>query len=571
MLLLMVPQVAWAQDSAPPATSAATSATITWTSDEPSASTTWWNSGWNYRKRLIFDNSGQTENLANFTVLVKLTPARFTYAHCETDGSDIRFVDANESTPLSYHFEKWTYNGTSWIWVEVPQIDGNSSADYIWLYYGNSAATDAQDEAGTYDANFMAVWHLHDDFLDSANNNDGTNHGSTNTTAKIADGQDFNGTSDYVDISGVETNISVSMGTIDAWINMTSSMVSDGQARGVVEIGYTINNNNLIALRKTVGDVLHMRYRVADTNYNAAIPDISGFADTWKHIVGVWNATYVLVYEDGALKDTVNRSASPNITLSNLDQASIGADAMVAIDQFFEGAIDEVRISDVARSADWIKAQYLSMTDAFVTFVDIYFYGWGWCPDERRGIGNVSFPVTISAVPRVNATEVSDIRFVGTLNITYSDNTTRTFALNLTGVKVRSLFYLKQHELDPANGTAWGASFKGTWLTWEEDGVDKRYLGLEGKIWLPHGEVVTTVKPYYFLLRTPDGGIPEIHKPDTTYIYNLEYIIGWLVGQFDALLTELSRTNFWDILGDMLDRATVIIKEVRDQLDPYIP
>ncbi len=31
-----------------------------------------------------------------------------------------------------------------------------------------------------------------------------------------------------------------------------------------------------------------------------------------------------------------------------------------------DGDIDEVRVASTARSADWIKAQHLSMTDAFI-------------------------------------------------------------------------------------------------------------------------------------------------------------------------------------------------------------
>jgi hypothetical protein len=33
---------------------------------------------------------------------------------------------------------------------------------------------------------------------------------------------------------------------------------------------------------------------------------------------------------------------------------------------FFYGSIDEVRVSTVVRSPDWIRAQYLSMIDAFI-------------------------------------------------------------------------------------------------------------------------------------------------------------------------------------------------------------
>ncbi len=34
----------------------------------------------------------------------------------------------------------------------------------------------------------------------------------------------------------------------------------------------------------------------------------------------------------------------------------------------FDGVIDEVRLSDVIRSADWMAAQHLSMTDTFITY-----------------------------------------------------------------------------------------------------------------------------------------------------------------------------------------------------------
>ena len=36
--------------------------------------------------------------------------------------------------------------------------------------------------------------------------------------------------------------------------------------------------------------------------------------------------------------------------------------------RYFNGIVDEVRISNPARSADWIAAQYDSMMDDFITF-----------------------------------------------------------------------------------------------------------------------------------------------------------------------------------------------------------
>jgi len=539
----------------------------------------WWDTNWDYRMKLTFDNSEQTENLGNFTVLVKLTPANFTYPNCVINGSDIRFVDANDSTPLSYHFEKWTYNGTSWIWVEVPQIDGGSATDYIWLYYGNSAAIDAQKEADTYDANFTAVWHLEETtggagaITDStSNNNDGTDSGSPtfNASGQIDSAIDFDGTNDYIDFGNQPSVANESQITFECWLN--------------ADVWDTVN---IIFQEKFANTINTQRFTIGQYFSQLALSTRSGnssspldvlyteqpSAGSWHYLAAVYDADNDVrqFWVDGSM-------ATQNTSPIDAFSADAGADIRIAWDSssnsdwVFDGIIDEVRISDVARSADWIKAQYLSMTDAFITFydLDIEFTGWGWCPDEQRGIGDVSFPVTITEVPRADAPEVSDIRFVGTLTLTYPDTTVRTFSLNLTGVRTRSIFYLMQHELD-INGEAWGASFNGAWLTWDEDGVDKHYLSCEGDILLPHGDVWTTVKPYFFLLRTPGVVLPALVEPDGNYADTIEYIIGWWTRVIDELLTGLSATNFWDILGDVLDRATVIIKEVRNRLVPYIP
>jgi len=529
----------------------------------------WWNTDWGYRKKLTLDNSGQAENLVNFPALVKLTPSNFTYANCESDGKDIRFVDADDSTTLDYHFEQWTYNSTSWIWVEVPQIDGGSATDYIWLYYGNSAATPAQDEPGTYDANFMAVWHLRETaggagaIKDSTNNNnDGTDNGSPtfNASGQIDNAIDFDGIDDSVTVPDSDSLDLANGLTIEAWINIDSwGNGEDIVFKGGGNASDTDYQFALVSTGFVWDGTFNGSWR---TKYFNTTQDTS----EWIYAVITHNTATVKCYRDGS---EIGSQSDPGNIYESTYQLGISQKGAAA-SGYIDGTIDEVRISNVARSADWIKAQYLSMNDAFITYSDIVLTGWGWCPDEERGIGDVHFPVSITEVPRGDAPEVSDIRFVGTLTLTYPDTTVRTFSLNLTGVRTRSIFYLMQHELD-INGEAWGASFNGAWLTWNESGVDQHYLTCEGDILLPHGDVWTTVKPYFFLLRTPDIDMPELVEPDGDYADTMEYIIGWLVRVFDNLLTELSATNFWDILGNVLDRATVIIKEVRNQLVPYIP
>jgi hypothetical protein len=40
------------------------------------------------------------------------------------------------------------------------------------------------------------------------------------------------------------------------------------------------------------------------------------------------------------------------------------------LNEYLAGVVDEVRLSGVARSADWVAAERLSESDTFVTFQD---------------------------------------------------------------------------------------------------------------------------------------------------------------------------------------------------------
>jgi len=60
---------------------------------------------------------------------------------------------------LNYEIEKWTSN-EAWIWVKVPLISGNSTSDYIWMYYGNNSAADSQNATGVWGSSYKMVQHM---------------------------------------------------------------------------------------------------------------------------------------------------------------------------------------------------------------------------------------------------------------------------------------------------------------------------------------------------------------------------------------------------------------------------
>ena len=522
----------------------------------------WWNDSWVYRKQLTFNNCGQSENLIDFPVLVKLTTSNFNYSHCRNDGGDIRFVDADNSTLLKYHFEKWTYNGDSWIWVKVPQIDGGSATDHVWLYYGNSGATGIEDEVNTYDANFMAVWHLKETtggsgaIKDStANGNDGTDSGSPGlgVTGKIGNAIDFDGVDDSVTIADSDSLDLANGLTIEAWIyiytwvDWEDIVFKGGGAADNSDYQFALVSTGLMWDGTLAGA---WRTKYFDTTTDTG---------EWIYVVVTHDTTTVKCYRAGS--QIGSQSDAGNIYESTY-QLGISQEGAVA-SGYIDGKIDEVRISDIARSADWIKAQYLSMTDAFIAFgleqVPLpLISGWGWCLAYKE-VGDVTLDLAGSMIPRANAPEVVDLHLVGTLNFSIPGRTD-TFELELLGTRVRSLFFLKQVEggADPLI-----AEFEGFWL------AENDYIACEGRL------AITTpnhaAQPYAFVLRT--GGVDVPSREPGGWVEDIEFIIQKGALALDRVGDRLAQGGavIKDLLGTVLTAAAVIVREVRKLGEAYIP
>ena len=119
----------------------------------------WFDSDWSFRRTLSFDNTAQTENLADVPVLVTLDATRIDYGQTQNNGEDLRFVDG-DGTVLAHEIEEWNEGGTSYVWVKVQQVDGSSDTDFIHMYYGNAVAADGQNArtSGTRTTRQSGTW-----------------------------------------------------------------------------------------------------------------------------------------------------------------------------------------------------------------------------------------------------------------------------------------------------------------------------------------------------------------------------------------------------------------------------
>ena len=90
----------------------------------------------------------------------------------------------------------------------------------------------------------------------------------------------------------------------------------------------------------------------------------SGIATgAWHYLVGTFDheVNNAVVYIDGSAAASSKNVPANQILQNNTNVARIGSDAGATPGNCFRGNMDEVRIQNVARSADWIKFEYDNM------------------------------------------------------------------------------------------------------------------------------------------------------------------------------------------------------------------
>lgn len=104
----------------------------------------WWQSDWDARRWIFFNNLQQNETLLDFPVSLTLTPSNFDYARAGAQGASVRFVAADGVTLLPFVIDNWNTGGESQVRVLVNAIAGNSANAHMFIYYDNAAAPSAQ-------------------------------------------------------------------------------------------------------------------------------------------------------------------------------------------------------------------------------------------------------------------------------------------------------------------------------------------------------------------------------------------------------------------------------------------
>ncbi len=307
-----------------------------------------WGDDWSGQKKLSINatESGADikESISQVPILVRLHTGNFThFMDMKEDGSDLRFFAADEKTPLPYQIEKFdALNELALIWVQAPKLSAGKS-EAIWMEYGNPNATSAQDAKAVYDANTVAVYHF--ETAGPPKDQTGNANNAASSTAEyrpasiIGAGVGFNGTQKIVIPTSASLKFSDTGFTFSAWIKITAAQ-----------------HDAVLLARQDGADGLSLRIdqtrayvRVARAGKLQETAHSSELAlGAWHHLA-VTGGSRIVVYVDG--RETATLEA-PMPTLAG--EIIVGASAAGA--NFFSGELDELQLSNIARSADWIKA-----------------------------------------------------------------------------------------------------------------------------------------------------------------------------------------------------------------------
>jgi len=344
-----------------------------------------WLGDWTKRIELTIDNTNVDSDLSNFPVLVYISAASGigdVDASCVFDelGSDanrkkIAVTTSDGTTQCYVEIERWDdANEKAWLWVKVLSVIAASTTT-LYLYYDSTKAenttyvgdTGDSPAQNVWDSNFKGIWHMAQDpngdvadaIKDSTSNaNHGTPAGSMTTAdlvdSKIGKAIDFDGTNDYITIPQLFVSPT----------KVTWELVFKSDISNTTEIRTFVYNNDDIFIINSINSGtadLIKTYSYGTTGGGWSSSTSAYSVLDWRYIVGTVKADdYLNLFVDG----TQIGSQVAIGTLQDLgDEFRRAIGTARNLIRFADGIIDEVRISDIDRSAAWIKATYHSNWD----------------------------------------------------------------------------------------------------------------------------------------------------------------------------------------------------------------
>ena len=280
-----------------------------------------------------------------FPLLVRLSRDGFDFAQAKANGEDIRFADAT-GKPLAYQIEEWdAATGSASIWVRIPTIKGNAH-QAIKMFWGKTDAPGESSGAAVFNESngYLCVFHMTDPVKDEVSVLTAKDTGTTASAGMIGKCRRFD--------AGKGINCGENITTFPTGSNPHSSEVwfkaekpnahpfvwGNEQAQGKVAMVFKSPPHVRMDCYNSAGNV--------ESNTPLAMSQ-------WVHVVHTFKDGQSKLYVNGVL----DGEKTGGIPLNIRNPARMYIGGWYGNYQFV-GDIDEVRVSKVTRSADWVRMSY---------------------------------------------------------------------------------------------------------------------------------------------------------------------------------------------------------------------
>lgn len=336
---------------------------------------TWADRDYKYKKKLVIPSSKVSGDETNFPIVVNITDTDLkdvlNGGHVQSaNGYDICFYNSTETTKYNHDLELYTAaTGVLTVWICITSLSSTSN-NILYMYYGNPTITTDQSSTDTWDVNYVMILHG-DDGADNtevddatANNHHGDKNAAGNPTAETGgkigyaqhgDGTKFATIPDHADFD-------ISNGQISLWFNIDNFNAAVWNLF-LSKIPGTSADGNWAIRTFAPNGFVRFYLKSASTWKTVDSDSTSWTSGVWYHVLVQFGTGGVIMYIDNSVQ-------------TDTDAATTGINGGAVIDfmtysdydSFFDGLLDEVRISNIQRSTNWLTTEYANQNTP-TTFV----------------------------------------------------------------------------------------------------------------------------------------------------------------------------------------------------------
>ncbi len=293
--------------------------------------------------------------LTDFPVLVRVTAPEL--AALAGDPSPLAFTSTDEPSPLAFELERLDDTGELLAWVRLPTVAVDAETRFdLWLDRQDLAT--GPDAAGVWDDDYVGVWHLS---VDDGSVVDATgqqppgvpSNGVTAIDTALGGGAAFDGSAGIITIDHTFAGALTSF-TTQLWV------------------AFEVTGTNVPLYRRLNGTSLYPRLYVTSGGtlaLQAAVGGVTNFLGAPArmlegaphHVAVSFDAptSQARIYVDGELAGM--SEFGPGDLDGGSNALELGSDAN--LDSWLLGTLDELRVSEVVRSDEWIRANFATQSD----------------------------------------------------------------------------------------------------------------------------------------------------------------------------------------------------------------